>query len=85
MGTWLTAPPQCRIDYEEQGEEGPHLDDEHDGVFPLDVGPEHDEGLLERRPRDVRLQEFPPFLAAFPGREPDPRYGSCAIGLSIHG
>ena len=41
----------------EDRQDGADLDHEHHGVLPLDVGPEHDERLLQRRLQQVRREQ----------------------------
>ena len=41
---------QGRLNDEQQGQERAHFHHEHHRVFPLDVRPQHDERLLQRRP-----------------------------------
>src|SRR5262249_53228088 len=44
-------------EHEEGDQGGPDLDHEHHRVLPLDVGPEHHEGLLERGSQKMSFEE----------------------------
>ncbi len=60
-----------RLDDEEQRQDGADLDHEHDRIVPLDVRPQHDEGLLQRRPARSPAQNrsLAPRRASWPGAE----------------